>query len=254
MFSPWWNNIFCSDFFLWSSMYLYFRSGTSKLALARQTAHGYHTRSSNWFGLLGGNTCVLEGLSICHLGGEESWREYTWNEIFMWQWCEQFSEMHIIRNTGAAGATGGKWLMASASYGRRIVRRIRPGVRWRLGANGLEEKTRCLLMLERGCRLMLRFRKSGKSEVSRDNAGVFPDPESRESKIVCIFFPRPIWSLGVPPFDPGENSWSITRFFFRKKSVMKILKILCVWQFVGKKSERWKIFDRKKIWSKQFFL
>ena len=40
-----------------------------KLALARQTAHGYHTRSSNWFGLLGGNTCVLEGLSICHLGG-----------------------------------------------------------------------------------------------------------------------------------------------------------------------------------------
>ena len=40
----------------------------------------------------------------------------------------------------------------------------------------------------------------------RDNAGVFPDPESRESKIVCIFFPRPIWSLGVPPFDPGENS------------------------------------------------
>ena len=40
----------------------------------------------------------------------------------------------------------------------------------------------------------------------RDNAGVFPDPESRESKIVCIFFPSPIWSLGVPPFDPGENS------------------------------------------------
>ena len=39
----------------------------------------------------------------------------------------------------------------------------------------------------------------------RDNAGVFPDPESRESKIVCIFFPRPIWSLGVPPFDPGSN-------------------------------------------------
>ena len=81
----------------------------------------------------------------------------------MWQWCEQFSEMHIIRNTGAAGATGGKWLMASTSYGRPIVRKIRPGVRWRLGANGLEEKTRCLLMLERGCRLMLRFRKSGKS-------------------------------------------------------------------------------------------
>ena len=115
-------------------------------------------------------------------GRGESWREYMWNEIFMWQWCEQFSEMHIIRNTGAAGATGGKWLMASASYGRRIVRKIRPGVRWRLGANGLEEKTRCLLMLERGCRLMLRFRKSGKSEVSRDNAGVFPDRKVRNRK------------------------------------------------------------------------
>ena len=34
----------------------------------------------------------------------------------------------------------------------------------------------------------------------------FPGPESQESKIVCIFFPRSIWSLGVPPFDPGENS------------------------------------------------
>ena len=41
-------------------------------------------------------------------GRGESWREYMWNEIFMWQWREQFSEMHIIRNTGAAGATGGK--------------------------------------------------------------------------------------------------------------------------------------------------
>ena len=36
----------------------------------------------------------------------------------------------------------------------------------------------------------------------------FPGPESQESKIVCIFFPRSIWSLGVPPFDPGEKSWS----------------------------------------------
>ena len=34
----------------------------------------------------------------------------------------------------------------------------------------------------------------------------FPGPGSQESKIVCIFFPRSIWSLGVPPFDPGENS------------------------------------------------
>ena len=34
----------------------------------------------------------------------------------------------------------------------------------------------------------------------------FPGPESQESKIVCIFFPRSIWSLGVPPFDPGEKS------------------------------------------------
>ena len=50
------------------------------------------------------------------------------------------------------------------------------------GANGLEGKTRCLLMLERGCRLMLRFRKSGKSEVSRDNAGVFPDRKVRNRK------------------------------------------------------------------------
>ena len=88
----------------------------------------------------------------------------------------------IIRNTGAAGATGGKWLMASASYGRRIVRKIRPGVSWWWGANWLEGKTRCLLMLERGCRLMLRFRKSGKSEVSRDNAGVFPDRKVRNRK------------------------------------------------------------------------
>ncbi len=26
-------------------------------------------------------------------GRGESWREYMWNEIFMWQWCEQFSEI-----------------------------------------------------------------------------------------------------------------------------------------------------------------
>ena len=42
-----------------------------KLALARQTAHGCHTRSSNWFRLLGGNTCILEGLSLSYLGGGE---------------------------------------------------------------------------------------------------------------------------------------------------------------------------------------
>ena len=46
----------------------------------------------------------------------------------------------------------------------------------------------------------------------------FPGPESQESKIVCIFFPRSIWSLGVPPFDPGEKSWSAMRKQILKKN------------------------------------
>ena len=54
-----------------------------KLALARQTAHGCHTRSSNWFRLLGGNTCILEGLSMCQLGGRRVGNEIDVDQIFM---------------------------------------------------------------------------------------------------------------------------------------------------------------------------
>ena len=98
------------------------------------------------------------------------------------------------------------------------------GSRWRLGANGLEGKTRCLLMLERGCRLMLRFRKSGKSEVSRDNAGVFPDRKvrNRKSSVSSSLGRFGAWeyhhSIRVKNLDRlCENK-------FWKKIVMKILK------------------------------
>ena len=75
-----------------------------------------------------------------------------------------------------------------------------------------------------------------------------------KSKIVYIFFPRPIWDLWVPPSVPGENSWSITRKKFSEKIRNENFQDLCVWQFVGKKSESMKNFRSKKIWSKFFFV
>ena len=51
-----------------------------KLALARQTAHGCHTRSSNWFRLLGGNTCVLEGYQCVSWEGGELETKSMWTK------------------------------------------------------------------------------------------------------------------------------------------------------------------------------
>ena len=81
-----------------------------KLALARQTAHGCHTRSSNWFRLLGGNTCALEGLSMCQLGGRRVGNEIDVDKIFMivtMVWAV-FWDNISFETQGAAGATGGK--------------------------------------------------------------------------------------------------------------------------------------------------
>ena len=115
----------------------------------------------------------------------------------------------IIRNTGAAGATGGKWLMASASYGRRIVRKIRPGVRWRWGGGEwFGGKNKVFVDVGEGLPTNAEISKIWEIRGQSGQCWSFPGPESQESKIVCIFFPRSIWSLGVPPFDPGEKSWS----------------------------------------------